>query len=81
MEVIKGTKRHLQVAMTPLPRKATPHRAQRFASISNAACAAQRRSKTTSSGRTNPMKLLPCGKTSANHTSYKSINREMSGGC
>ena len=25
MEVIKGTKRHLQVAMTPLPRKATPH--------------------------------------------------------
>ena len=41
---------------------------------------AQRRSKTTSSGQTNPIKLLPCGKTSANHTSYKSINREMSEG-
>ena len=35
MEVIKGTKRHLQVAMT----QATPRGAQRFASISNAAYA------------------------------------------
>ena len=67
MEVIKGTKRHLQVAKTPLPR-----RAQRFAFIS--------KSKTTSSRGTNPIKLLPCGKSSANHTRYKSINHEMSGG-